>query len=186
MSHIDGINKNHFPHQLKHDEKTGRGDEGKRNNRTTNIKVDLTVQTNKLLIDLHLKIQIKSKERFGTQAGVDTLPRFAGVDLSQFTYNGRPITDLSQDEAKALISDGGYFSVENTAQRIFDFVAANAGDDPEKLQVGRDAILKGFKEAEQIFGGTLPDISYETIDRLLEMVDEKILGLGGSVVDVKA
>jgi hypothetical protein len=51
--------------------------------------------------------------------------------------------------------------VEQTAQRIFDFMVARAGDDLEQLQVGRDAILKGFKDAEQLFGGTLPEISYQ-------------------------
>jgi hypothetical protein len=95
-------------------------------------------------------------------------------------------TELSQDEAKALISEDGYFGVKNTAQRIYDFVAGNAGEDPEKLQVARDAVLKGFKDAEAVFGGKLPDISYKTLDKLLEMIDAKISALGGSVVDLKA
>jgi hypothetical protein len=186
MSSIDGVNKNLFPKNIKHDEKsdqTGKGSE-KAGSRETGESV--TVQTNRLIIEIHLKIQIESKDRFGTQAGLNKFPAGGDIDLSGFSYNGKPITELSQDEAKALISEDGFFGVNNTAQRIFDFVAAQAGNDLEKLQVGREAILKGFKDAEQIFGGTLPDISYETLDRLIGMVDEKIRGLGGTVVDVKA
>lgn len=186
MSNIDGVNKNLPPHQLKNDGKTGQGYEGSKRNTLLEVGVDLTVNTNKLIVEMHLKIQVESKERFGVQAGIGVLPGFEGVDLSQLEFNGKPITELSQDEAQSLISEGGYFSVENTAQRIFDFAVGAAGDDIERLQVTRDAILKGFKEAEQLFGGALPDISYDTLDKLLEMVDEKIRGLGGSVVDVKA
>jgi len=58
--------------------------------------------------------------------------------------------------------------------------------DPEKLQAARDAVLKGFKDAEAVFGGKLPDISYKTLDKLIEMIDAKISALGGSVVDLKA
>ena len=45
---------------------------------------------------------------------------------------------------------------------------------------------KAFKDAEAVFGGKLPDISYKTLDKLLEMIDAKISALGGSVVDLKA
>jgi hypothetical protein len=185
MSNIDGVNSNRHMH-LKHDGKMGQENEDSKRSAASKSAESVTAQTNKLIIELHLKILITSKDRFGIQAGIQKLSDAEGVDLSQFTYNGKPITELSQDEAKELISEDGYFSVENTAMRIFDFAVSGAGDDPEKLQAARDAILKGFKEAEQLFGGKLPDISYETLDKILEMLDEKIRDLGGSVVDVNA
>jgi len=146
----------------------------------------LNVSMNKLIIELTLNFRAESKNSFGTQAGVKALSDPAGIDLSAFQYNGRPITDLSQDEAKALISEDGYFGVENTAKRIFDFVSGMAGDDLEKMQIAKDAVLKGFDEAKEAFGGTLPDISHRTINRALEMIGTKISSLGGSVVSVKA
>ena len=185
MSNIDGVNSNNRTH-LKHDGKLGEEHEGSKKPAVNETQESMTAKTNKLIIELHLEILISSKGRFGTQAGIDRLSESAGVDLSQFKYNGKPITELSQDEAKELISEDGYFSVKNTAMRIFNFAAAKAGDDPEKLQVVRDAILKGFKEAEELFGGKLPDISYDTLDKILEMLDEKIRDIGGSVVDVNA
>jgi len=41
-------------------------------------------------------------------------------------------------------------------------------------------------QKKAVFGGKLPDISYKTLDKLLEMIDAKISALGGSVVDLKA
>lgn len=186
MPNIDGINNQCFANQCKKDEKPGHNPEGKKDVVSKESWESPTVQANKLIIEFHLKIRIESKDRFGTQAGVKNLTGSAGVDLSKLIYNGKPITELTQDEASELISEDGYFGVKNTAQRIFDFAAGSAGDDPERLQVARDAILKGFNEAEQFFGGTLPEISYKTLDKLLGMIDEKIRDLGGSVIDVKA
>ncbi len=186
MSDISGINIKPFINQSPKDEKSGQVHEGKNKDTSKKTVESAATQVNRLIIEMHLNIKIESKERIGTQAGIKKHSESAGIDLSKLMYNGKPITDLSQDEAKALISEDGFFGVKNTAQRIFDFAVKMAGDDPERLQSARDAVLKGFKEAENIFGGTLPDISYDTIDKVLELMDEKIRGLGGSVLDVKA
>jgi len=186
MSNINGVNTKPFVNHSSKDEKTGQVHEGKDTDTSKKTGESPANQVNRLIIEMHLKIKIESKERIGTQAGIKKHSESAGIDLSTLIYNGKPITDLSQDEATSLISEDGFFGVKNTAQRIFDFALKMAGDDPERLQAARDAVLKGFKEAENIFGGTLPDISYDTINKVLEMMDEKIRGLGGSVLDVKA
>jgi hypothetical protein len=182
MTNISGVNKNFPASHTADDKKTGRVNEA---GRKASLQGSAT-QMNKLIVEFNLNIKVESKERFGTQAGINQMIKPSGIDLSQLIYNGKPITELSQDEANALISEDGYFGVKNTAQRIYDFVAGKAGEDPEKLQVARDAVLKGFKDAEAAFGGKLPDISYKTLDKLLEMIDAKISALGGSVVDLKA
>lgn len=182
MTDISGINKNVPASHAAYDKKAGRANE---DDRKTSLQGSAT-QMNRLIVELNLNIKIESKDRFGTQAGINQLIEPSGIDLSQLIYNGKPITDLSQDEAKALISEDGYFGIKNTARRIYDFVAGKAGEDPEKLQAARDAVLKGFKDAETLFGGKLPDISYKTLDKLLEMIDGKISALGGSVVNLKA
>ena len=111
------------------------------------------------------------------------LPEELKKDL---VYEGRPISEFSPQEAADLISEDGYFGVAKTSARISDFVIKLAGDDPEKLRVGRDAVLRGFKEAEKQWGGQLPDISYETLDKTLAAIDDKINDAGGSVVDLTA
>lgn len=105
------------------------------------------------------------------------------IDYDAIGYTGKPIENLSQGEAKALVAEDGFFGVAQTANRIAGFVLAGAGDDLEKLQEGRKGIMQGFEEAEAIWGGKLFDISYETINKALESIDERIKALGGNVLD---
>ncbi len=186
MSNIDGINKNIPANHMKQNDKTGQNPKVKKGVDFKAAEQNSTLQVNKLLIELTLNIKIESKYNFETQAGTAGFMESTSIDLSQILYNGKPVTELTQDEAKSLISDDGYFSIENTAQRLFDFAVKMAGDDAERLKVTRDAVLKGFKEAEGLFGGKLPEISYKTIDMALKMIDEKIREFGGSVIDVEA
>jgi hypothetical protein len=117
------------------------------------------------------------------------LSNFEGLDQDlnqELVYEGQPISDLTPGKAADLISKDGYFGVAKTSQRISDFVINLAGNDPDKLRVGREAVLQGFKEAETLWGGQLPDISYQTLDTTLAAIDERIQDMGGSVVDVTA
>jgi len=186
MSGIDGVNQNLFSHDLKKGQTMERNNEKKTQAVSMAAGKNASIQTNKLIIEMQLTIQIESKSNFGAQSGINMFSELSGIDLSQFQYNGKPITELSQDEAKDLISEDGFFGIQQTSLRIFDFAVNMAGDDLEKLQISRDAVLKGFKEAEQLFGGQLPEISHNTMDKVLELIDEKIMKLGGSVVDIKA
>ena len=109
-----------------------------------------------------------------------------GLDLKSIGYEGKPIQELSQDEAKALIAEDGFFGVAKTSDRIADFVLAGAGDDVEKLKAGREGILRGYNQAEKAWGGTLPDISKETLEKALEKVDKKLASLGVNVLEQNA
>ncbi|WP_416861514.1 hydrogenase-4 component G [Helicobacter ganmani] len=109
-----------------------------------------------------------------------------GLDLSSIGYDGKPIQELTQDEAKALIAEDGFFGVAKTSDRIADFVLAGAGDDVEKLKAGREGIIRGYNQAEKAWGGNLPDISKETLEKALEKVDKKLASLGVNVLDQNA
>ncbi|MDD3324015.1 MAG: hydrogenase-4 component G [Sulfurospirillaceae bacterium] len=131
--------------------------------------------SNTYLFEYQMSISIETKGIFSKQADVLT--------LADIGYTGKPIGELSQDEAKALVAEDGFFGVAQTSQRIADFVIGGGGDDVEKLKSGRAGMLQGFKEAEELWGGKLPDISYETMKKSLEMVDARIAELGGTVLD---
>lgn len=103
----------------------------------------------------------------------------SGMSLKNIGYEGKPITELTQDEAKELISDDGFFGVTQTSDRVANFVFSFAGDDLELLQKGREGIVQGFEEAKKMFGGELPEISYKTQERTLALIDEKINSLKG-------
>ena len=138
-------------------------------------KVSAKEISNTYLFEYQMKITVESKDNFGQQADM--------FKLSDIGYDGKPIGELTQDEAKALVADDGFFGIAQTSQRIADFVVMGAGSDVEKLKAGRSGMLQGFKDAEAMWGGKLPDISYTTMQKALEMVDAKLSELGGSVLD---
>jgi hypothetical protein len=108
------------------------------------------------------------------------------IDFESIGYTGKPITDMTPEEAKALVSEDGFFGVTQTSARLADFVLSGGGDNLDKLKAGREGIIRGFNEAEKIWGAKLPDISYQTLDKALAKIDEKITALGGSILDTTA
>ncbi len=81
------------------------------------------------------------------------------------------ISQLTPEDAQALIADDGYFGVEQTSDRIVDFAIGMAGGDPSRLAKIKEGVDKGFNEALEAFGGTLPEISYKTYDAVMEKLD---------------
>jgi hypothetical protein len=134
--------------------------------------------SNQYFIEYQMQITSESKVEINKQADI--------LSLADIGYDGKPIGELSQDEAKSLVAEDGFFGVNQTSERIADFVLMGAGDDIDKLKAGREGILKGFKEAEDMWGGKLPDISYNTIDKSIQMIDNRLSELGASILDSNA
>jgi len=134
--------------------------------------------SNQYLVEYQM--QIISESRVETNKQADML------SLADIGYSGKPIGELTQNEAKALVAEDGFFGVSKTSERIANFVLTGAGDDVDKLKAGREGIIRGFKEAEDMWGGKLPDISYETIDKAVEMIDARLSELGASILDSNA
>lgn len=78
------------------------------------------------------------------------------------------------EQAKQDVGEGGYWSVENTVDRILKFAKALSGEDPEKAEMLKEAFLKGYEEAEKAWGGGLPEISQKTKEAVLEGFDNWI------------
>ncbi len=136
-------------------------------------KASKAVDFNSVLLDFKME-----SYSFALSNGKNQASAFFENDPAAFT----PSVDTSDD----LFGEEGYWGVKKTSSRIADFVLMGAGDDLEKLRAGREGIFAGFKEAEKIRGGNLPDISHDTIKSAVEMIDEKIKELGGSVLDISA
>lgn len=75
------------------------------------------------------------------------------------------------EKAKAAIAEDGEFSVRQVAERILDFAKSTIGDDPSKLAAIRAGVEKGFKEATEMLGGTLPGISQKTYAAIMGEFD---------------
>ncbi len=82
------------------------------------------------------------------------------------------ISTLTPEKAQELIADDGYFGVEKTSERIFQFAVGLAGGDPARIDAIRDGVQNGFQEALDAFGGKLPDISYDTYDSVMKKLDD--------------
>lgn len=78
------------------------------------------------------------------------------------------LKNITQDEARKLISADGYWGVEQTSDRIVEMAVALGGNDPEKLAEIKSGIKKGFQMAAEALGGSLPEISMQTYDAVME------------------
>lgn len=82
------------------------------------------------------------------------------------------VSEADKLQAQKDISEDGYWGVDATADRILDFAKALSGGDPSKAEELKNAVLKGFKEAEKAWGGELPEISQKTLDKVLKGFEE--------------
>jgi hypothetical protein len=91
------------------------------------------------------------------------------------------VTDEMRAEAQEMIDEGGYFSVDETAARMLDFAVALTGGDPSKIELMRDAVQRGFDQAERMFGGELPEISHQTHAAVMNGFDEWAAAGAGAI-----
>ena len=136
------------------------------------------------------KLQVTSQivsTLFTQQGGVDAIGSQGAVLNDQITQllgkfgiattidigggNTADLASLSQADAQKLIASDGYWGVGQTSDRIASFALNAAGNDPEKLQQVKDAVMKGYEMAKETFGGYLPDISQKTIDAVMAKLD---------------
>ena len=130
------------------------------------------------------QIKIDIRQNFSDQNAIFHFNQLNKEDKASLFYNSTPISELSFDEANELISDDGFFGIAKTSQRIIDFVMTGAGDDIDRLRAGREGILRGFAAAEKAWGGSLPGICCETIDKSIKAIDDRIAELGGNIMEI--
>jgi len=87
------------------------------------------------------------------------------------------VDEATRARAAEEIAEGGYFSVEAVSERLLGFARAFAGDDPERIELMREAFVRGFEAAEAQWGGRLPDISHDTFAAVMAGFDDWLAGL---------
>ena len=147
------------------------------------------------VVEFQMNVSSTSENNFNSQNSVSLLGGSAlsnpdrltsilnGLDLNAIGYKGKPLQELTSNEAKALIAEDGFFGIAKTSARIADFVIAGAGDDVEKLKAGREGVIRGYNQAQKAWGGELPDISKETLQKSLEKIDKRLTELGVNVLE---
>ena len=151
----------------------------KREDAVSQMKQELEERSFSLsVVSVDIQINFNDGKTDTFQQNYDDFQSF----LSGIGYDGKPIAQLSQDEAKELVSEDGFFGITKTAERIANFVLSGAGNDEDLLRAGRQGILQGFKEAEAMWGGKLPDISYKTIEKATQIIDTAMHEMGYAII----
>lgn len=92
---------------------------------------------------------------------------------------------LSENSFEQTEEDADYWSADSVATRIYDFARSLAGDDSSMFDTLKNAFEKGFGEAEGLFNSSkkLPDVCYETYDKVMEMFDEWEAEINGTATE---
>ena len=101
-------------------------------------------------------------------------------DDLQFVMNNIEVTDEMRAEANAMLGEGGYFSIEETAGRILEFAVALSGGDPDRIDDLSDAVERAFAQVERMFG-EMPQISHDTLAAVREGFDQWREGGAGAI-----
>lgn len=111
------------------------------------------------------------KQMIGKQGS--TYAVATGDDIWKFLASGEfTVDEATKEQAQKDIAEDGYWGIEQTSQRIFDFACALAGDDVEAMEKMQKAFEKGFKEATGAWGKELPEISQKTRDAVNKKFEE--------------
>ncbi|MBE6004521.1 MAG: hypothetical protein E7232_10640 [Lachnospiraceae bacterium] len=96
-----------------------------------------------------------------------------GDGIWKFIASGNYTVDAeTKAAAQEAISEDGYYGIQKTSQRIFDFVAGMAGDNVELMQKLQSSVLDGYNEATKAWGGELPEICSKTLDATNQLFED--------------
>ncbi|SDB17997.1 hypothetical protein [Eubacterium oxidoreducens] len=121
------------------------------------LKSDSEARNNQLIS----YVQQMMQQQGATIGNADSVWRF----LASGDYT---VSEAAQKQAQELISEDGYYGIEQTSDRIVEFAKALSGGDASYAEELLDAFKKGFKEATKSWGQELPEISQKTYDAVLE------------------
>lgn len=139
---------------------------------SVNVKPNNAALVNKLKADSQNRIN-------QMQSLVETMFKKQGITIGTADDMWKKLAsgDFTADaetiaKAKEDISEDGYWGVNQTSDRIFDFAKALSGGDKEKMKDMLEAVKKGFGEATKTWGKELPDISQKTYDAVQKKFDD--------------
>lgn len=110
---------------------------------------------------------------------------FGGVQVDASMFGMPEVATNPEDAAKA-VADGGDWSVDAVATRIFDLASTIAGNDPTRLEEMRAAVEEGFRQAGVTWSDAtgqkdMPEITSKTYDEIMSRFDARAKELSGGV-----
>ena len=82
------------------------------------------------------------------------------------------VSEEVKKKAQEDISEKGYWGVEQTSKRMFDYASALAGDDVTKMKAMQEAMKKGYEDAKKVWGKDLPEITKKTMEAANKLFDD--------------
>lgn len=128
------------------------------------MKADAEAHT-KQLQNIVQQLMTKQGQTFGIANGNDNMWKFLASGKFE-------VDEATKLQAQEDVSEDGYWGVKQTSSRILDFATALTGGDPSKIEDMREAFKKGYKQAEDTWGGELPEISKKTYDAVMAGFDK--------------
>ncbi len=107
------------------------------------------------------RMLLRQGEAYGKATNIYSLLREGKVQVDEET----------RLQAQKDIAEDGYWGVEQTSERLLSFAKALSGGDPSKADIMIEAVKEGFKQAEKAWGGELPQISRDTLDRTISKME---------------
>lgn len=130
-------------------------------NMVAKLKADAEQRTSQMR-NLVEQLMTKQSTKYGQATDI-----WSFLSKGDFTVDAATKAQAQQD-----ISEDGYWGVNKTSDRIIQFATALTGGDPSKVEEMRDAFIKGYKQAEKTWGGSLPEISQQTYDAVMKKFDD--------------
>ena len=121
------------------------------------------------------KLKAEAEQRHANLRNmVKELLKRQGLTFKDVFEDGKEVKvdEQTRLEAQASIEEGEEYSVDAVATRIVDFAKAISGGDKAQIGKLKAAIEEGFKQAKEVFGGELPEISQKTYDEVMKRMDE--------------
>ncbi|MCL1934804.1 MAG: hypothetical protein FWF57_00255 [Defluviitaleaceae bacterium] len=146
---------------------------------TESLQDNLSVRQRNFLSQLENSLALFERT-FSDQMSLSRWTNFTGLLENTFDNSLDTISNvnITREQAEELISENGFWGVEKTARRLFDMASSLSGNNPERMEQMRQAVIDGFAAAEKTWGSTLPQISLDTFDRTMNLFDDFFAGLG--------
>lgn len=147
----------------------------------TALQQDIEQKSIQMMIDILTANNEKLQGYLDEGVGILNL---GGVEIDAARFAMPEVATTPEDAAKAL-EEGGDWSVNAVADRVFGLASAIAGDDPEKLQQMRSAVEEGFKQAGLMFKDAygqddMPQITKDTQAEIMKRFDDRYNELTGA------
>jgi hypothetical protein len=94
------------------------------------------------------------------------------LGIKEHIENGGTITPEEKAAAAAAIAEDGQWGVEAVSDRLVSMAVKLADGDEGKFKMMKSAIESGFKAAEAMWGGELPEICYKTFEATMKKLAE--------------